>query len=85
MPLEHSSEGVEQAVGYIVLELNRDVWAGDMGISLWVVKKLVWQNHSLKIKWLLRKIELGGDSQNLCNFVTRAPRKRIILKYTSCS
>lgn len=34
MPSEHSSGYVEQAVADLVLELNKDVLAGDGGISL---------------------------------------------------
>ena len=34
MPLENSGGDVEQTFGYLVLELKRDVWARDKGISL---------------------------------------------------
>lgn len=33
-PLEHSRGGTEQAVGDLVLELDKDVWAGDWSIPL---------------------------------------------------
>lgn len=34
MPLEHSRGGTEQAVGDLVLELNKEVLAGDRSIPL---------------------------------------------------
>lgn len=43
------------------------------------------QYHLQKIKGLLEKIKSGADSQNVCNFVPRAPRKIIILENASSS
>lgn len=82
MPLEHSSGETEQAVGDVVLELNKDVLAGDRGLHHEVLRNC--QSRSLKIKGLLEKIKLGADSPNVCNFVSRAPIK-IILENASSS
>lgn len=43
------------------------------------------QCHLQKLKGLLEKINLGADSHSVCNFVTRAPRKGIILENASTS
>ena len=57
----------------------------EMGAFHYEVLRNSFQYCSLKLKGLLEKIKLGADSPDVCNFVTRAPRKKIVLENANSS